>query len=152
MAGLPFSARWRAAPVSPEPPPYSLALSWEVKSLRWTLTGEAPLGVVGNARWAPRDSKGTVLGSVRRTSPYIPQLQDVGDIPRGEDPPDVVEISHVEASVRATCEGHGGQEFIAIGKAIAAGAGDASPAPIAHDAPDDGWLLRHKLVLPISFV
>lgn len=94
----------------------------------------------------------TLLRPVRKASPYIPQLQDVGDVPRGEDPSDVVEISHIEAPVGATGEGHGGQELVAISKAIAAGAGDASAAPIAHDAPDDRWLLRHELVLSIPFV
>lgn len=89
---------------------------------------------------------------MRRASPYIPQLQDVGDVPRGEDPSDVVEVSHIEAPVGATREGHGGQELVAVSKAVAAGAGDASPAPVAHDAPDDRGLLRHKLVLPIPFV
>lgn len=130
-------------------------LSWEVKSSGWTLTGAAvypllwvqwvmPRGLMG---W-PRDS----IRKLRRTSPYIPQLQDVGDIPRGEDPSDVVEVPHIEAPVGAAREGHGGQELVAISKAVAAGAGDASPAPVAHDAPDDRWLLRHKLVLPVPFV
>lgn len=89
---------------------------------------------------------------MRKASPYTPQLQDIGDIPRGEDPSDVVEISHIEAPVRATRESHGGQQLVAIGKAIAAGAGDAPPAPVAHDAPDDRWLLGYELVLPIPFV
>lgn len=89
---------------------------------------------------------------MRKASAYIPQLQDVGDIPRGEDPSDVVEISHIEAPVRATRQGHRGQELVAVSKAVAAGAGDASPAPIAHDTPDDRGLLRHELVLSIPFV
>lgn len=93
-----------------------------------------------------------VSGSVGRASPYIPQLQDVGDIPRREDPSDVVEVAHVEAPIGATREGHRGQELVAISKAIAAGARYASPAPVAHDASDDRWLLRYKLVLPIPFV
>lgn len=38
---------------------------------------------------------------------YIPHLQDVGDISRGEDPSDVVEVSHVETPIRTTGEGHG---------------------------------------------
>lgn len=92
------------------------------------------------------------LGLVGKAAPYVPQLQDVGDVPRGEDPSDVVEISHVEATVGATRQGHGGQELVAVSKAVTAGAGDASPASIAHDAPDDGGLLRHKLVLPVPFV
>ena len=87
-----------------------------------------------------------------KAAPYIPQLQDVGDVPGGEDPSDVVEISHIEAPIRGTGQGHGGQELVAISKAIAAGAGDASTAPIAHDAPNYRGLLRHKLVLPIPFV
>lgn len=98
------------------------------------------------------NGKGTLLGTVRKASPYIPQLQDVGDVPRGEDPADVVEISHIEAPVGATRQGHGGQELVAVSKAVAAGAGDASPAPIAHDAPDDRGLLRHELVFSIPFV
>lgn len=89
---------------------------------------------------------------MRNAAPHLPQLQDVGDVPGGEDPSDVVEISHVEAPIRATGQGHGGQELVAVSKAIAAGAGDASAAPIAHDAPDDRGLLRHKLVLTIPFV
>lgn len=93
-----------------------------------------------------------MLGTVGEASPNIPQLQDVGDVPRGEDPSDVVEISHVEAAVGAAREGHGGQELVAIGEAVAAGTGNAPAAPIAHDAPDDRRLLRHKLVLPVSLV
>lgn len=89
---------------------------------------------------------------MRKAARYVPQLQDVGDVPGGEDPSDVVEISHIEAAVGAARQGHGGQELVAVSKAVATGAGDASPAPIAHDAPDDGGLLRHKLVLPIPFV
>lgn len=107
----------------------------------WWVTPGGPTGL-------QRD----ILGTVRKASPYIPQLQDVGDVPGGEDPSDVVEISHVEAPVGAAREGHGGQELVAVGKAVAAGAGDASPAPVAHDAPDDRRLLRHKLVLPVPFV
>lgn len=87
-----------------------------------------------------------------KAPPYIPHLQDVGNISRGEDPADVIEVSHIETPIRATGEGHGGQELVAISKTIAAGAGDAPPAPIAHDAADDWWLLRHELVLSIPFV
>lgn len=93
-----------------------------------------------------------MLGTAEEASPNIPQLQDVGDVPGGEDPSDVVEISHVEAAVGAAREGHGGQELVAVGEAVAAGTGNAPAAPIAHDAPDDGRLLRHKLVLPVSLV
>lgn len=91
-------------------------------------------------------------GTVREASPNIPQLQDVGDVPGREDPSDVVEISHVEAAVGAAREGHGGQELVAVGEAVAAGTGNAPAAPVAHDAPNDRWLLRHKLVLPVSLV
>lgn len=93
-----------------------------------------------------------MLGTAGEASPNIPQLQDVGDVPRGEDPSDVVEISHVEAAVGAAREGHGGQELVAVSEAVAAGTGNAPAAPIAHDAPDDRRLLRHKLVLPVSLV
>ena len=91
-------------------------------------------------------------GTAREASPNIPQLQDVGDVPGGEDPSDVVEISHIEAAVGTAREGHGGQELVAVGEAVAAGTGNAPAAPVAHDAPDDRWLLRHKLVLPVSLV
>ena len=91
-------------------------------------------------------------GAAREASPNIPQLQDVGDVPGGEDPSDVVEISHIEAAVGTARQGHGGQELVAVGEAVAAGTGNAPAAPVAHDAPDDRWLLRHKLVLPVSLV
>ena len=100
----------------------------------------------------PHGGKGPLQGTTGKRSPYIPHLQDVGDISRGEDSADVVEVSHVETTIRAAGEGHGGQELVAISKTIAAGAGDTSPAPIAHDAADDRWLLGHKLVLSIPFV
>lgn len=95
---------------------------------------------------------GTSQGTTGKISAYIPHLQDVGDISRGEDPTDVIEVSHVKTPIRATGEGNRGQELVAISKTIAAGAGDAPPAPIAHDAADDWWLLGHKLVLSIPFV
>lgn len=88
----------------------------------------------------------------REGSPSIPHLQDVGDISRREDPADVIEVSHIETPVRAAGEGHGGQELVTVSKPIAAGAGDAPPAPIAHDAADDRWLLGHELVLSVPFV
>ena len=87
-----------------------------------------------------------MLGTAGEASPNIPQLQDVGDVPGGEDPSDVVEISHVEAAVGAAREGHGGQELVAVGEAVAAGTGNAPAAPIAHDAPDDGRLKFSPLV------
>lgn len=97
-------------------------------------------------------ARGTLQGTTGKISPYIPHLQDVGDISRGEDPSDVIEVSHIEAPIGATGEGHGGQELVAISKTVAAGAGDAPPAPVAHDAADDRGLLGHELVLPIPFV
>jgi hypothetical protein len=86
------------------------------------------------------------------TLTYIPQLQDAGDVSRGEDPADVVEVSHIQAPVRATGEGQGGQQLVPISEAVATGAGNTSSASIAHGAADDRRLLRHKLVLPVPFV
>lgn len=35
-------------------------------------------------------------------SPSLPQLHDTGNIPRGEDPPDVVEVSNEDAAICST--------------------------------------------------
>lgn len=139
------------------------APSGEVKSLASEMGSEKSLSLTGEALSCPflgiqwempgkPNGKGALLGLERKAAPYTPQLQDVGDIPRWEDSSDVVEISHIEAPIRATCQGHRGQELVAVSKAIAAGTGNAPPASIAHDTPDDGGLLRHELVLPIPFV
>lgn len=34
--------------------------------------------------------------------PLLPQLHDTGNIPRGEDPPDVVEVSNEDAAICST--------------------------------------------------
>lgn len=95
---------------------------------------------------------GTLPGITGKAPPSIPHLQDVGDVSRWEDSADVIEVSHIETSVRATGEGHRGQELVAVSKTIAAGAGDAPPTSIAHDAADDRRLLGHELVLSIPLV
>lgn len=82
----------------------------------------------------------------------LPELQDAGDIPRGENPPYVVEVSHVQTSIRAARQSHGGQQLVSVSEAVTAGAGDAAPAPVSHHTANYRGLLGDEDVLSISHV
>ena len=88
----------------------------------------------------------------RAAPPVLPELQDTGDIPRGEDPPHVVEVPHVQTPVRAAGQSHGGQQLVPVSQPVAAGAGDAAAAPVAHHAADYRRLLGDEDVLPVPHV
>lgn len=47
-------------------------------------TGPSELMDLSELKWATR---------------LIPELQDAGDVPRGENPPHVVEVSHVQTTI-----------------------------------------------------
>lgn len=81
-----------------------------------------------------------------------PELHDAGDIPRGVDTSDVVEISHVQTSVDAPRQSHRRQQLVALGLPVTAGTRDASAPPVAHDSRDHRRLERDELVLPAAFV
>lgn len=40
-----------------------------------------------------------VLSECQQAAPQLPQLQDAGDVPCGENPPHIVEIAHVQTSI-----------------------------------------------------
>ena len=61
----------------------------------------------------------------------IPELHDAGHIARGEDPPDVVEVSNEDAPLGTAGQGQRGQQLVALGLPVTAGAGDAAPAAVA---------------------
>lgn len=81
-----------------------------------------------------------------------PQLHDAGDVAWWVDAADVVEISHVQASVDAPRQSHRRQQFVAQGLAVAAGARDAPAPAISHHCGNDRRLQRDELVLPAAFV
>lgn len=80
----------------------------------------------------------------------LPELQDACDVPRGENPPHIVEVAHVQTSIWATGQSHRGQQLVSVSKAITAGAGDAAPAPVPHHAADYRRLLGDEDILPIA--
>lgn len=63
--------------------------------------------------------------------PLLPQLHDTGDIPRGEDPPDVVEVSNEDAAICSAGQSQGRQQLVALCLPITAGAGDAAATSIS---------------------
>ncbi len=63
--------------------------------------------------------------------PLLPQLHDTGNIARGEDPPDVVEVSNEDAAICSTGQSQGRQQFVALRLPITAGAGDATATSIS---------------------
>lgn len=93
-----------------------------------------------------------VLGGCQQATPLLPKLQDTGDVPRGKNPPHVVEVAHVKTSIRAASQGHGGHELVAVSKAITAGAGNAAPAPVPHHTADNRGLLGDEDILTIAHV
>lgn len=102
---------------------------------------------MGSNLWAdPSELK------VLRVTLELPELQDTCDIPCGENPPHIVEVSHIQTAIRAAGQCHWGQQLISISKAITAGAGDAAPTPIPHHTADYRRLLGDKDILPIAHV
>lgn len=85
-----------------------------------------------------------------RVTPQLPELQDACDIPCGENPPHIVEVAHIQASIWATGQSHRGQQLVSVSKTVTAGAGDAPPAPIPYHAADHWGLLGDEDVLPIA--
>ena len=61
----------------------------------------------------------------------VPELHDAGHVPRGEDPPDVVEVSNEDAPLCAAGQRQRGQQLVALRLPVAAGAGDTAPAAVA---------------------
>lgn len=82
----------------------------------------------------------------------LPQLQDAGGVHGRVHPAYKVEVPDVQAAVCAHGQGHRGQQLVAVSQAVAAGAGDAAPAAVPHDAGDDRRLLGHKDVLATALV
>lgn len=83
---------------------------------------------------------------------FLPQLHNTGNVSRGKDASDVVEVTDEQAAIKSTGEGHWSQQFVAISLAITAGAGDTAPAPITHNCADHWRLLGDEDVLTIAFV
>lgn len=83
---------------------------------------------------------------------FLPQLHNTGNVSRGKDASDVVEVTDKQAAIRSTGEGHWSQQFVAISLAITAGAGDTAPAPITHYGADHWRLLGDEDVLTVAFV
>ena len=82
----------------------------------------------------------------------LPELQHTGDVARGEDPSNVVEVAYVQAAVRATCQRHRSQQLVAVRQAVTAGAGNAPPPSVTHDAPNHRGLLGNEHILAVAFV
>lgn len=61
----------------------------------------------------------------------LPQLHDTGNIPRGEDPPDVVEVSNKDAAICTTGQSQGRKQLVALCLTITARAGDAAAPSIS---------------------
>lgn len=83
---------------------------------------------------------------------FLPQLHNTGNVSRGKDASDVVEVTDKQAAIRSTGQGHWSQQFVAISLAITAGAGDTASAPITHDGADHWRLLGDEDVLTVAFV
>lgn len=92
-------------------------------SLKWILSWDLCLWVTGYGLdpWSGR------AGSQRP----LPQLHDTAHIPRGEDPPDVVEVSHKDAAIGSAGQSQGGQQLVALRLPVTAGAGDAAAAAVS---------------------
>ncbi|MEQ2203554.1 hypothetical protein XENOCAPTIV_000617, partial [Xenoophorus captivus] len=63
--------------------------------------------------------------------PLLPQLHDTANIPRGKDPPDVVEVPDKNAAICSTSKGQRRQQFVALCLSITAGAGDAASTTVS---------------------
>lgn len=61
----------------------------------------------------------------------LPELHDTGHVPRGEDPPDVVKVTHENAAIGSAGQGQRGQELVAFCLSVTAGAGNATTAAIS---------------------
>lgn len=62
----------------------------------------------------------------------LPELHHAGNIPGGEDPPDVVEVSNIHTAISSTCQSKGCQQLITLCLPIAAGARDATTTSISY--------------------
>lgn len=82
----------------------------------------------------------------------LPELHHTRDIARRVDAADVVEISDIKTSINAPCQSHWCQQLVALSLPVAAGARDASAAPVPHDSGDHRRLERDELILPIPFI
>lgn len=74
-------------------------------------------------------------------APLSPQLHDAGDVPRGEDPPDVVEVSDEDAAVGSAGQRERRQELVALRLPVTAGAGDAAAPAVSWRATTSRWVL-----------
>lgn len=72
----------------------------------------------------------TLIVVILPSSP-LPQLHDTGNIPRGEDPPDVVEVSNKDAAICTTGQSQGRKQLVALCLTITARAGDAAAPSIS---------------------
>lgn len=82
----------------------------------------------------------------------LPQLQDAGDVASSENPPHIVVVTNIQTSIGAAGQSDRGHELVPVSEAVAAGAGNAAPAPVSHHAADHRGLLRDEDVLSISHV
>ena len=88
-----------------------------------------------------------------KTNTHTPQLQDGGGVIHGGvDASYEVQVAHVQTPVAAASQRHWRQQLVALGNAAAAGAGDAPPPAIAHNAADERGLLGQEDVLSTSFM
>ena len=63
-----------------------------------------------------------------------------------------MEVTHIDAAVRTTGQGHRGEELALQGRAAAARTGNGSVVAISHHCADDWRLLGDEDVPSISFV
>lgn len=84
---------------------------------------------VGNICWVISLKHSCSSGSA--CSPSLPQLHDTGNIARGKDPPDVIEVSNKNAAICSTGESKGCQQLVALCLSVTAGARDAATATIS---------------------
>lgn len=82
----------------------------------------------------------------------LPQFQDASCVHRWVDPAHKIEVPDIQAAIDAHCQSNRSQQLVAVREAITAGARDAAPAAVPHDARDYWRLLCHKDVFPAAFV
>lgn len=73
-------------------------------------------------------------------APRSPQLHDAGDVPRGEDPPDVVEVPDEDAAVGSAGQRERRQELVALRLPVTAGAGDAAAPAVSWGTATSRWV------------
>lgn len=82
----------------------------------------------------------------------LPQFQDAGCVHRRVHPAYKIEVPDIQAAIDAHCQSNRSQQLVAVCEAVTAGARDAAPAAVSHDARDYRRLLCHKDVFPAAFV